>query len=730
MSKRRDKSAKRTSPLKNKKKAYKNTNRTLPSLGKLRKEILNYFKERAKKPLNHKQVAAGLPFEAPLPSGIVEEMLESLADDKLLERAGRGKYLFVPHSNTVTGTFVRRSNGKNSLIPEDGGEPIRVAERMSGHAMDGDTVVIQLHAKRRGSEPEGEVIKILERKEANFVGTLSINNNVAFLLTESSMLANDIFIPDRSLKGAKDGDKVLVRVVEWAEKAKNPMGEVLDVLGTAGDNDTEMHAILAEYGLPYKYPEEVEEAANRIDEQSAYAPEYKREDFRDRATFTIDPKEAKDFDDALSVRSLEGGDYEIGVHIADVTAYVKEDDIIDREAQKRATSVYLVDRTVPMLPERLCNDLCSLRPDVDRPAYSVIFTLSSEGEVKQYRITRTTIHSRARLAYEDAQAIIEGGDGPCKEEILICNTLAQKMRTRRMEAGAIDFERTEMKFEIDENGKPISVKVVESKEANKLIEEFMLLANRTVAEHIGAVKPGRQTPPFVYRVHDTPDPEKLQTLAEFVMKFSYKLRYTGKPMVIAKSINQLLDAVQGKREENLIEVVTIRTMAKAVYQTDNIGHYGLAFPYYTHFTSPIRRHPDMMVHRLLTHYLARGKSVDRNHLEKACEHDSKMEQTASKAERSSIKYKQVEYMQDKVGQTFDGVISGITDWGLYVELKENGCEGLVHIRNLDDDYYEFDEQNYCLEGFNTHKKYSLGDSVTIVVVNTDLEKRQMDFELA
>lgn len=707
----------------------KSYSQTKLSPERIRREILQYFKEKPKTPLNYKQVAAGIQTPTRIPSQVVEELLQDLVAEKRIERIGRGKYIYIAHTQTLRGTFVRRSNGKNSLIPEDGSTPIRVAERMSGHAMDGDTVVVQLHARRRGTEPEGEVIKILERKEATFVGTLSIQNGVGFLLTESNLLANDIFVPTRYLHGGKDGDKAVVRIVEWPEKAKNPVGEVTDILGKAGENTTEMHAILAEYGLPYRYPGEVEQAADKIDEGSAYASSFAREDFRQIPTLTIDPKDAKDFDDALSIKALDGGEYEVGVHIADVTAYVQQGDIIDEEARKRATSIYLVDRTIPMLPERLCNDLCSLRPGVDRPAFSVIFILNRQADLKQYRITRTIIHSDARLTYEEAQAMIDGGEGKGSQEVRILNSLAQQMRKKRLDAGAIDFERAELKFEIDAEGKPADVKVVQSTPANKLIEEFMLLANRTVAEHIGKMHQGKTDLPFVYRVHDAPDTEKLQTLAEFVMKFGYRLQYVGRPENIARSINQLLDKVQGKPEENLIETLTIRTMAKAAYQTDNIGHYGLAFEYYTHFTSPIRRHPDMMVHRLLSRYLAGGKPVEKNRLEKLCEHDSKMEMIASQAERASIKYKQVEYMQDKIGQVFDGVISGVTDWGLYVEIVRNGCEGLVPIRDLDDDYYEMDEKNYCLVGFNRRKKYSLGDKVSIRVANADLEKKQLDFEL-
>ena len=702
----------------------------MPSITRLRGKIMEYFREHPNTPVNYKQIAAAIGVHGDVAYEVVSELVASLSDEKIIQRSGRGKYFYKAPSKSLEGIFRRTGGrGHNSFVPDDGGAPIRIAERNSRNAMDGDRVVIQLHAKRRGTAPEGEVVQVIERVEANFVGRLEVNNGVAFLLTESNKLANDIFIPDRFVRGAKDGDKVIVRVVEWKEGAKNPVGEVIDVIGRAGENDTEMHAILAEFGLPYVYPKEVEEAADRIDEQSAYDPKYNREDFREAPTLTIDPKEAKDFDDALSYRVLEDGNLEVGVHIADVTAYVHDNDIIDKEAQKRATSVYLVDRTVPMLPERLCNDLCSLRPNEDRPAFSVIFKLDKEAKILDYRIVRTVIHSDARLAYEEAQAVIEGGEGVFKDEILALNVLAQKLRAERFANNAIDFDRSELKFEIDEAGKPIAVKSVVSKEANKLIEEFMLLANRTVARHIGKAEAGKKAPVFVYRVHDLPDPEKLQNLSEFVMRFGYKLKYMGTPSATAKSINALLDAVQGKPEEKLVETITIRTMAKATYTVDNIGHYGLGFEYYTHFTSPIRRHPDMLVHRLLTHYLAGGKNVDKRAYEQMCEHDSAMENTAAQAERASIKYKQVEYMMDRIGQEYEGVISGVTDWGLYVEIIENGCEGLVSIRELDDDYYEFDVKNYCLRGFHKKKTYSLGEKVTIRVADADLERKQLDFTL-
>lgn len=694
----------------------------------LRDRIMEFLQRQNRQSFNYKQISFGIGAENPRMRGDVLNMLDELvaADDIIEVDLGKYKAKSLRGTESI-GYFVRRSNGKNAVIVED--EQIMVAERNSMHALNGDKVRVVVSAARKGQDPEARVIEIVEAKEQQFVGTLKIDRNYAALVTDSKFLAADIIIPRSKLKGGKNGEKAVARITQWRDDEMNPRGEVLDVLGEKGENNAEMHAILAEFGLPYKYPENVEKAAQRIPDVISGEEIARREDFRNVTTFTIDPRDAKDFDDALSIRQLANGNWEVGVHIADVTHYVHPGSVIDKEARKRATSVYLVDRTIPMLPERLSNGICSLRPDEDKLTFSAIFELDSKANVVNSRIGRTAIRSNRRFTYEEAQEIIETGKGEFAKELNALNKLAKELRRRRYQQGALEFDRAEVRFEIDENGKPLSVYFKESKDANKLIEEFMLLANLTVAESIGKVPKGKKAKSFVYRVHDNPDPEKLGNLSLIAMRFGYKLTTDGSSREVNKSVNRLLRDVKGKGEENMLSILAIRSMAKAVYTTENIGHYGLAMPYYTHFTSPIRRYPDMMVHRLLAKYADGGRTVDRLKLEDECKHDSEMEQIAANAERASIRYKQVEFMQDRLGEVYEGVISGVTEWGFYVELDESMCEGLVPIRDLADDYYDLDEKNYCLIGRRHGVKYTLGDRVKVQVARADLDRKQLDFAL-
>lgn len=694
------------------------------------KRVVHYFQINPTQLANYKQVAFEVGAKSTSEKQLLMQLLEDLVLQEFLVEPTRGKFRLDTRSGSIIGTLERRAGGKVYLVPEDGSEDIFIMDKYMNKAIVGDIVRVCLFARRKDKVPEGQVVEVIQRGHDTFVGRIESSQNYAFLVVDNRLLNNDIFIPHDKLMGAKNGDKAIVKIVEWSERDRNPVGEVLEVLGATGENDAEMNAILVEFGLPYSYPQHIESLANTIPEEISEEEIGRRLDCREIPTFTIDPADAKDFDDALSIRKLDNNMWEIGVHIADVTHYVKAGDTIDEEAFKRATSVYLVDRTIPMLPERLSNQLCSLRPNEDKCCFSVMFTMDDSANVKEYQIVHTLINSDRRFTYEEAQNVIETGEGDMKEEILALDSLAKKLREKRFTNGAIAFERTEVRFEIDEKGKPLSVYFKESKDANKLIEEFMLLANRTVAEHIGKVKFKKdKSKTFVYRVHDLPDPEKLSNLSQFISRFGYKLKTTGKQTEVSSSINRLLDQVQGKREQNLIETIAIRSMSKAIYSTDNLGHYGLAFDFYTHFTSPIRRYPDMMVHRLLDVYAEGGKSVDAVAYEDLCKHCSDREQLAANAERASIKYKQVEFMSDKVGQVYDGVISGIQEWGIYVELVENKCEGMIPMRDLDDDYYTFDEKNYCLVGRRTHNVYRLGDEVVVRVKKTNLEKKQMDFEL-
>ncbi|MDD2298158.1 MAG: ribonuclease R [Fermentimonas sp.] len=692
--------------------------------------VTDFLTENKDKQYNYKQIAAALNVRGEEGRKVLIKVLDKLRDDEVILESSRGRYRINNRGLILEGRFERRSNGKNFFVADDDGNIIYIPERNSKHAMNGDRVRVQLLAKRKRADTEGAVIEILEHAQSRFVGVLEVQKHFAFLVMDSKYLSNDIFIPKEDLNGAKNGEKVVVEIVEWPEKANNPVGKVIDVLGNPGQNDTEMHAILAQYDLPYKYPEKVEQFADLISDKIDDNEISKREDFRDVFTITIDPKDAKDFDDAISFQQLSPNLWEVGVHIADVTHYVKPGDLIDEEAEKRATSIYLVDRTIPMLPERLSNGLCSLRPNEEKLCFSVIFNMNEKAEVKKSRIVRTVIKSDSRLTYEEAQAVIETGKGAFSSEILKLNDLAKQLRDRRFASGAINFERYEVEFNLDEKGKPLGVFFKESKEANHLIEELMLLANRTVAEAIGKVPKDKKAKPFVYRVHDVPDPEKLDTFNAFILRFGHKMKTSGTKSEVARSLNSVLDKVQGRPEENLVETIAIRTMSKAIYSTKNVGHYGLAFDYYTHFTSPIRRYPDMLVHRLLERYLDGGKSVDQNSLEAESKHCSDMEQTAANAERDSIKYKQVEFMSDKLGKVYDGVISGVTEWGIYVEINENKCEGMIPIREMDDDFYELDEKNYRLVGRRTKREYRLGQPVTIQVAKANLERRQLDFIFA
>ena len=711
------------------------------------------------------------------------DALDEMCWDDYLSKVGDNQYRLNQKGQVQEGTFIRKANGKNSFLPDGGGTPIFVSERNSMFALNGDRVRVAMMARRQKHIKEAMVTEILSHKTDQAVGKLKVEKDYAFLITEGNIFVHDVLIPKKKLKGGKDGEKAVVKITQWPSKdSKNIVGEVIDVLGKEGDNNVEMHAILAQYGLPYKYPKNVEDAAEKIEPGITEEEIGRREDFREVFTCTIDPKDAKDFDDALSIRRVplssplggkprianhppkggqEGGLWEVGVHIADVSHYVKEGSTIDKEAQKRATSVYLVDRTIPMLPERLCNFICSLRPNEEKLCYSVIFEMDDEANIKRWHLAHTVIRSDRRYAYEEVQQLLEDNGvvdgtgqpappatkknpykGEYAAELIKLDALAKKLRERRFKNGAVKFDREELHFDIDETGKPTRAYFKTSKDANKLIEEFMLLANRTVAESIGAAKSSnskssnskssnsKSKKTFVYRIHDQPDPQKLESLRQIVAPFGYKLKTSGTKGAISKSLNSLMDEARGQREQKLIETVALRAMMKAKYSTHNIGHYGLAFDYYTHFTSPIRRYPDMMVHRLLTRYQDGGRSANQDHFEELCEHSSDMEQTAANAERDSIKYKMVEFMGDKIGECFDGHISGIQSYGIYVEIDDNHCEGMVSMHDLSGDYYEFDEAHYCLIGRRHHSKYQLGDPIRIKVVRANLEKRQLDFTLA
>lgn len=694
---------------------------------KLKNAILSSMYEEPGKTVNYRQISGSLGIKDPETRKLINIVLQELSDDGYLDSVARGKYKLKAKTGTATGTVEMQQQGFAYVISDELERPVIISSRNLKHAMDGDKVRIHVFARRKKHDLEGEVTEIVERAKSIFVGTVQVSRNFAFL-TPAGKVGFDIFIPKEKLNGAKEGQKAIAKINDWPTHARSPFGEIIEVLGDTGNNDAEMHAILAEYELPHKFPQNVDKAAERISLEIPAEEIKKRRDFRNTKTFTIDPADAKDFDDALSLKKLDNGNWEVGIHIADVTHYVRPNTIIEDEAQNRATSVYLVDRVVPMLPERLSNGVCSLRPNEDKLCFSAVFELNESAVVKKEWFGKTIIHSDRRFTYEEAQEIIESGEGDFSEEVLKLNELAIKLRDNRFGEGSIAFDRVEIKFNIDEKGKPLSVFFKEAKESNKLIEEFMLLANKKVAEFIGKVPEKKTAKTFVYRIHDKPDPDKLVSFNTFIKRFGYGIQLTT-PRTIARSLNNLLKNVQGKSEQNVVETLAIRSMAKAEYSTRNIGHYGLSFDYYSHFTSPIRRYPDMMVHRLLEKYLSGGRSVNEQKYEGMCKHSSDMEAKAANAERASIKYKQVEFMQDHVGQVYPGVISGVTDWGIYVEL-ENKIEGMIPIAELDDDFYIFDERNYALVGRHSGKSYQLGENISVKVWRTNLERKQLDFRLA
>lgn len=708
----------------------------------LENTILSILKKERNKTFNYKQIAAKLGVNDASSRNQIIKKLHQLKAKQEIEEVERGKFKAIVTTEYHTGILDVSSKGSGYVICDDFKEDIFIASNNINKALNGDEVELYVYKRRKRGKLEGEITQVLKRVKTEYVGVIQINKNYAFVIPDSRKMYKDIFIPINKTKKAEDGDKVLVTLEDWPDNADSPFGKVDKVLGKPGEHNTEIHSILAEYGLPYEFPHDVESFANKIDTSITEEDISKRRDMRDVLTFTIDPKDAKDFDDALSFQILENGNYEIGIHIADVSHYLQEGTILDDEAYERATSVYLVDRVVPMLPEILSNGACSLRPQEEKYTFSAVFQMNDKAEVIKKWFGRTVTYSDARFAYEEAQAIIESKsnqipkevsltekayntDQPIADAVLKLNELAKVLRKKRMSSGAISFDKIEVKFNLDEEKNPVGVYFKTSKDANKLIEEFMLLANRKVAEFIGKQKP---TKVFVYRVHDEPDIAKLADLKTFVYRFGYKLNFKDKKSTTA-SLNQLLKDVVGKKEQNLVDTLAIRTMSKAEYTTDNIGHYGLSFDYYTHFTSPIRRYPDVMVHRLLQYYLGKGKTVNQEVFEERCKHSSNMEYLATKAERDSIKYMQIKFMQNHQDQEFLGVISGVTDWGIYVEIIENKCEGMVRIRDIKDDYYKFNQDEYALIGEATKNSYQLGNEVIVKVKNADLVKKQLDFYL-
>ncbi|QIL42407.1 ribonuclease R [Pedobacter sp. HDW13] len=691
--------------------------------------VSDVFEKNNNQLLNYKQVSAKLNLNDHESRETILEILKEGKNNGIFLEPEKGKFKLKELQNFIIGTVDMTADGSAYIVPEDEFEKdIFVAPRKLKNALHGDTVKAYVFAKKSGRKNDGEVIEIIKRAKSDFTGVIKISDRFAFVIADDKKMMHDIFVPLADTHGAKSGQRVLVTLSDWPESAKNPIGIVKHVLGNQGENNTEMNAILAQYGFPLEFPPQVEREANAIPEEIPAAEIAKRKDFRNVLTFTIDPADAKDFDDAISYQKLPNGNHEIGIHIADVSHYVIQGSELDKEAYSRATSVYLVDRVIPMLPERLSNGVCSLRPHEDKLCFAAVFELDEQANIQNEWYGRTVIHSDRRFAYEEAQEVIESKTGDYVTEILKLNELAYILRDRKFKNGAISFESTEVKFKLDETGKPIGVYVKERKDAHKLIEDYMLLANRKVAEFIAKKSKGKQKLTFVYRVHDSPNMETLNTFANFASRFGYKIN-TKSDKEIAKSLNHLMSEVEGKKEQNILTSLAIRSMAKAIYTTKKTSHYGLAFEYYTHFTSPIRRYPDVMAHRLLQTYLDGGKSADMEFYEVASVHSSAMEKRAADAERASIKYKQAEYLENNIGTEYKGIISGVTEWGMYVEIEENKCEGMIRLRDISDDFYVLDEKNYCIVGQRKKKKYQLGDEVMIRVKKVDLSKRQIDFTL-